>query len=127
MNPARRTPLVVAALVAVSTLAACGGSSSTYGGTPPPPACTATSATATSNVAMVGMAFSPACIKVAAGTTVTFTNSDTVTHTVTADDASYLSGNLAPGATFQHAYATAGTYPYHCSIHAGMTGTVIVQ
>jgi plastocyanin len=73
------------------------------------------------------MSFSPACIQVPAGTTVTFTNADGVTHTVTADDGTYDSGNLAPTRAFTHLYATAGTSAYHCTIHAGMSGTVIVQ
>jgi plastocyanin len=48
-------------------------------------------------------------------------------HTVTADDVSaFLSGNLTPGRTFEHAFATAGSYNYHCSIHPTMKGTVIV-
>jgi plastocyanin len=73
------------------------------------------------------MAFSPACIKVAAGTTVTFTNNDTLTHTVTADDGSYASAALGPAQVFQHAFATAATSHYHCTIHPSMVGTVIVQ
>jgi plastocyanin len=111
--------------LALATLAACGGSSSpSYGGAP---ACSASTAIATSQVTIQNMAFSPACIKVAAGTTVTFTNSDIVTHTVTADDGTYNSGSLPPTQPFLHAFATAGTSSYHCTIHAGMTGAVIVQ
>lgn len=47
------------------------------------------------------------------------------THNITADDGSFTSGNLAPGATFQTTLA-AGTYAYHCSIHPTMKGTVTV-
>ena len=37
------------------------------------------------------------------------------------------SGNIAPGGgTFAHRFATAGAYPYHCSIHPMMTGIVVV-
>jgi len=31
------------------------------------------------------------------------------------------------GGTFAHMFAAAGTFPYHCSIHSGMTGSVTVQ
>jgi plastocyanin len=111
--------------LAIVTLAACGGSSSpSYGGAP---GCSASTAIATSQVVIQNMSFSPACIKVAAGTTVTFTNNDSITHTVTADDGTYNSGNLSPAQAFLHAFATAGTSHYHCTIHAGMMGTVIVQ
>jgi plastocyanin len=52
--------------------------------------------------------------------------SNGTTHTVTADDVSFLSGNLNPGGTFEHTFAAAGTYPYHCSIHPTMRGTITV-
>ena len=48
------------------------------------------------------------------------------THNITADDGSFTSGNLAPGATFGETFTVAGTYPYHCSIHPTMKGTVTV-
>jgi len=35
--------------------------------------------------------------------------------------------NIGPGGNFQHTFATAGTYPYHCSIHSAMTGTITVN
>ena len=37
------------------------------------------------------------------------------------------SGDLARGATFQHTFATAGTFNYHCIHHAPMTGSVVVR
>lgn len=37
------------------------------------------------------------------------------------------SGTLGPGATYQHAFAAAGAYPYHCVFHAPMRGTVQVS
>ena len=47
-------------------------------------------------------------------------------HTINADDLSFLSGNLKPGRSFDHTFATAGTYAYHCSIHPTMRGTITV-
>jgi plastocyanin len=37
------------------------------------------------------------------------------------------SGNIAPSATFQHRFMTAGTFPYHCIYHSPMTGSVSVD
>ncbi len=37
------------------------------------------------------------------------------------------SGNISPGATYQHRFASAGSFPYHCIYHAPMTGTVEVS
>jgi plastocyanin len=45
---------------------------------------------------------------------------------VTADDPAFLSGNIGPRGTYEHAFATAGTYPYHCGIHPTMRGTITV-
>ena len=36
------------------------------------------------------------------------------------------SGDFGSGATFQHRFATAGSFPYHCIHHGAMTGTVQV-
>lgn len=84
-------------------------------------------AVATNSVEIKNMAFSPANISVDTGHTVTFTNNDSVTHTVTADDGSFDSSSIAPGKTFSKTFATAGTFTYHCSIHPSMTGTIEVK
>jgi plastocyanin len=79
-------------------------------------------------VAIGGFAFSPASLTVSVGDTVTWTNNDQQTHTATADDASWNSGNIAGGGgTKAVTFTTAGTFPYHCAIHSSMTGTLTVQ
>lgn len=110
--------LMVAAVI-VGSCSKSGGYSSGNNNTPPPGAANA--------VSIVNMSFSPANLTVSPGTTVTWTNNDAMTHTVTADDNSFNSGNMATGSKFSKAFAAAGTYPYHCSIHAGMTGTITVK
>jgi plastocyanin len=78
-------------------------------------------------VAIGGFAYSPASITVSVGDTITWTNNDPQTHTATADDASWNSGNIAGGGgTKSVTFTTAGTFPYHCAIHSSMTGTVTV-
>jgi plastocyanin len=37
------------------------------------------------------------------------------------------SGTLGNGATYPHTFATAGTFPYHCSFHGGMNGSITVD
>ena len=77
----------------------------------------------------------PLSISLAAGGTVRWFNNDRsggvyggagVVHNITADDGSFASGSLAPGATFQATLTTAGEHPYHCSIHPTMQGSVTV-
>ncbi|MBI1781846.1 MAG: cupredoxin domain-containing protein [Sphingobacteriales bacterium] len=108
-------------LISVSAVVSCSkkNSYSSGGGNNPPPSGNA--------VAMSGMAFGPASISVTVGTTVTWTNNDAMSHTVTSNDGtSFNSGTIASGSTFSFKFMTAGTYAYHCTFHAGMTGTVVV-
>jgi plastocyanin len=76
---------------------------------------------------MAGMAFSPGTITVPVNTTITWKNNDNMAHTVTADDNSFDSGNIGAGSSFSRTFSVAGTYNYHCTLHAGMNGKVIVQ
>jgi plastocyanin len=49
-----------------------------------------------------------------------------VTHTVTALDKTFDSGDLEEGEEFSHPFRTAGTSAYRCTIHTDMRGTVKV-
>ena len=74
-----------------------------------------------------GPFFSPANLTVKVGKTVAWVNKDTVTHTVTSDGSSLFdSGFMPTGATFQFTFTTAGTYPYYCTVHPFMKGTIVV-
>src|SRR5690606_32523853 len=82
---------------------------------------------ASGEVARVGMrqlAFAPASIEVAAGTTVEWRNDDQVVHVVRADDGSWDSGDIAPGATWRRTFDRPGTYTYTCTPHPFMKGVV---
>lgn len=82
-------------------------------------------------VTMESIQFMPDEITVEAGTTVTWDNQDSVAHTVTArgGDASFESGDMPAGATFETTLDEPGTYEYVCDYHvgSGMTGTIIVE
>ena len=71
-------------------------------------------------------AFAPGDLSVAAGTTITITNNDTTAHTVTADDGSFDTGPIEPGASATLTLDTAGTFAYHCTFHPNMTATLTV-
>ncbi len=71
--------------------------------------------------------FSPATITVALNTTVKWTNKDAITHNVTSNDNVFASGNITGGGTYSYQFTVAGTYPYKCTLHSNMTGTVVVQ
>lgn len=121
--------IATAALISALIVTACGG-----GSTPTPPAPTAASTATTASqpagasgaATIVDFAFQPSSLTVAKGTSVTWTNTGSVGHTVTADDASFTSPTIPGGATFSHTFDTAGTFAYHCSIHSQMKATVTV-
>jgi plastocyanin len=71
--------------------------------------------------------FAPQQLDVLPGETVVWTNMSERTHTVTADDGSFDSGNLAGSGTYSLRFATPGMYMYHCQIHPGMTGEIDVR
>lgn len=76
-------------------------------------------------VTMRNSAFSPPSLQVNINSTVVWVNDDNMVHTVTADNGSFNSGDIAPGGTFRYTFSSTGTYTYHCMHHSGMTGTVI--
>ena len=76
---------------------------------------------------IVNYSFSPQAITIKEGTIVTWTNKDSVAHTVTADINGPTSNQLGKGQTYSYKYSVAGIYGYHCSIHRNMTGTIIVE
>jgi glucose/arabinose dehydrogenase len=70
--------------------------------------------------------FQPSSITVPVGTATTWINRDSVDHTVTSADGTFVSGNIASGSEFKHIFPQPGTYSYHCSIHPSMVGEVVV-
>jgi plastocyanin len=93
----------------------------------PTSAPTATPATAQAKVDISGFAFVPQTLTVAVGTTVTWTNNDSSSHTIASNDNLFQSGTLAKGSTFSHTFGQKGTFNYHCSIHPSMTGKIVVE
>lgn len=72
--------------------------------------------------------FAPGNLSVKKGTTVTWTNKDSVAHTVTSDDEGgpLDSGNFGQNETFSFTFNEVGSFAYHCVLHPQMTGTVTV-
>jgi plastocyanin len=77
----------------------------------------------------LGAESNPVTTTIAAGTPVRWRSGDGVAHTVNPDanpppSAVGLSGG---GVTATQTITTPGSYSYHCSIHPGMHGTLVVQ
>lgn len=118
----------------IVTLLAAGCSSGGGGGSTPTGPSGPGGGAATAQVAIDGDAylpsgtavFAPDTITVDPGTTVTWRNNDQTTHTTTAGGGQW-SGTVAAGGSFSRQFTASGTYEYHCSLHAYMTGTVVVR
>jgi len=70
--------------------------------------------------------FSPNPVEVKVGETVTWINDDSGRHTVTSKDGVFDSGMMGKGQSFSFTFDKAGQYPYFCSPHPNMVGTVVV-
>ncbi len=76
-------------------------------------------------VTIVNFAFDPVELHIPPGTTVVWTNQDTVPHTATGE--AFDSGNLNQGDSFSFTFNEEGAYPYICNIHQFMQGIVVVE
>lgn len=81
----------------------------------------------TNAVELSRFAFNPPVIKVRKGTTVTWTNRDSVPHTVAASDGSFRSGLIQPGQSWSLTFDRPGTFSYFCEPHPFMQGQIIVE
>jgi plastocyanin len=116
MKKAATVGYILSAMIVLGFSAGCKKSSDSSSSTPP-----------ANEVWMQNTAFNPTSITVTVNTTVKWTNKDGMAHTVTSDSSLFDSGNVGNGGTYTHQFTAAGTYPYRCTIHSGMTGKVIVH
>jgi plastocyanin len=70
--------------------------------------------------------FEPANLAIAVGKTVQFINLDEEPHTATATDGAFDSKALDTNQTWNYTATMPGTYPYICSVHPFMKGTLTV-
>jgi plastocyanin len=140
----RRIPILAFCFFALLALSACASGSGTAApaATAPQPAasepagsapaaggggCTTASEAGAVSVGIENFAFAPADVTAAVGETITWTNSDSAPHTATLDDGACDTGNIAQNASAGLVFDAAGTYPYHCTIHPNMKGTITIQ
>ena len=120
----RRSRITLAGIASLLAFgaAACGSSS---------PSAPTVSADVT--IAMVGdrgnQSYSPNPTTMRVGQTVAWKNNDSTTHNALEDAGErFASANVSPGATSSpRTMSAAGTFTYHCTLHPGMVGTLVVQ
>jgi plastocyanin len=116
-----RLPTWAAVIVLVAT-AACGSKSASTGGR-----ATATTAAGgpAATVTIKNIAFNPTTVTIEAGQSVIWRWQDSPTqHDVVGDGG--LKSPLQSDGSYQHRFASAGTYHYHCTIHPTMKGVIEV-
>jgi plastocyanin len=72
-------------------------------------------------------AYQPANLVISPGTRVVWTNEDTDPHTVTSDTHAFASPILHTDTSYTLIAGRIGTFPYHCTIHPFMHGSLVVQ
>ncbi|MGA8763089.1 MAG: cupredoxin family copper-binding protein [Candidatus Sulfotelmatobacter sp.] len=82
---------------------------------------------ANAEVKIDNFSFGPQTVTVPVGATVTWTNRDDIPHTVVSTDGVFKSKVRDTEEQFSYTFTKAGTYPYYCSVHPKMTGTVVVK
>jgi hypothetical protein len=141
----RRTSSLFGALILAVGVMSCGGGGGDGGITnppppppPPPPTCALNTFCMGTGSFYTAAGTSTHSMTVSAGTTVTWDNSSGIEHNVLWDDATGRAAakagdgtgdmpSFATGTTHSRLFSTAGTYAFHCSIHFGMNGTLVVN
>ena len=117
-------PVSAVILVMVVSLLAAGCTSFPSSASPP------VTLSGTENTVIIrNFTFIPSALTIKRGASVTWVGQDDVNHTVVSDTGApvaFGSRNLSFGGTFSYTFSKPGTYPYHCSIHPSMTGTITV-
>jgi plastocyanin len=117
--------------IAVVALAACssGGAATgaaTQGAAAGDP-CSKSTATGTVQAGVADFTFNPATVSAKAGDVITWTNAGPASHTVTLDSVPACdTGIIASGATGSLTFTQGGSYPFHCTIHTQMKGTITI-
>ena len=83
-------------------------------------------ASQTHEIVIQGLLYVPETLTVKRGDVVVWVNKDPFPHTATATG-SFNSKSIAPGATWRFKATRAGTFPYLCTFHATMKGTLQVK
>ena len=110
----RRLPLFLLLAALTVPAAGCGGGNS--------------GAAEHARVNIVNFGYSPTPVTIAAGGTVTWTDSDRAPHTATAQDQkTFDTGTLTTAKSKTITFSKPGTYTYFCRFHPFMHGTIVVK
>lgn len=145
MSPRSRTTAAITLVFTATVLAACSSASGSSGDADAGQRTSIAGAPTAAIVKVQTFQFTPHTLRVPAGTTVEWSNNDEIAHTATsgkprgqgvpgvsqdtvADPDGLFDERLdGAGSTASFQFRDAGAYPYFCSIHAGMSGVIVVS
>ncbi|HXX55462.1 MAG TPA: cupredoxin domain-containing protein [Methanoregula sp.] len=130
MPPTLRIPVVFACCLVILLAASGCTAPSAPSAQPAVTQAQATPAASSDVITIKEFDFTPSSLTVKAGTTVTWVNQGSETHTVSSDQNSpvqFASTELPHGASYSFTFSSPGVYPYHCSVHPSMVGTIRVE
>jgi plastocyanin len=81
----------------------------------------------TVTIVIEAMKFAPETVEVHQGDTVVWRNRDPFPHTVRAQQGSFTSTEIAPDQSWKFVASNKGVFPYICSLHTTMKGTLVVK
>ena len=81
----------------------------------------------TKTFSITATGFTPTSRTIATTDAIKWTNKDTKTHQVVANNGSFASPVLAPGKSYTHTFNTAGTFRFHDALHPALSGKVVVN
>jgi plastocyanin len=85
-------------------------------------------AAASARVTIQALKYSPETIEITKGETVEWDNKDLTPHTVTSQSGGeFDSGSIEADVSWSHTFGQAGTFPYYCTFHPEMKGTIVVK
>ena len=85
-------------------------------------------ASASARITIQALKYSPETVEIKKGETVEWDNNDLTPHTVTSQSGGeFDSGSIEADASWSHTFEQAGTFPYSCTYHREMKGTVVVK
>jgi len=127
--------MLIAVAGSALLLAACGGGNPNTGGGGGATSCTPSTSVSPAQVVQLnadpntGGRFDPQTVNISTGQTVEWDWIDTSSQHSTTSDTSGLwdSGLQNAGCKFTFTFSSAGTFTYHCTIHAQMVGKIVVS
>jgi plastocyanin len=95
-------------------------------GSPDPSVCTTSSDDAVVKVTIEDFAFQPSLVEAETGEVISFSNTGFESHNATVDSGACATPTLETARRAGLVFATTGEFPFHCTVHAWMTGTIVI-